>query len=354
MPSVSNQLPADETSSARFLAVFGATAACVLVLIAAANFLVNPLDLYPPHLFEPAVRSSRVTKVRLIRDAGEIRPEAIVLGSSRSMQVAPATITRLTGLRAFNFANDSALAEDYYAALRFLVEDARITPRLLIIGVDVEAFHNRVAPDERLLAIPALSKYLQYGEAARAQVDLLRRLVSRQQTQATARSVVRASLRRDRTPVLWHFEEDGYLRYDDLERERADGRFSLDRHIQDSVVEYLSRFAGFSALSDRRKAYFTATLEYARSRRIPTIIFLTPLHPTLIHALQPRDYDSRAREASAFLTEAARASGATYVDLSTIDRFGGNPHAFWDGGHMDPVNMDLMTHRLLGGSRALQ
>jgi hypothetical protein len=353
VPSVSAQLPADETSSARFLALFAGTAACVLTLVAAANYLANPLDLYSPRLFEPAVRNSRVTKMRLLGGKDGVGPDAIVLGSSRSMQVAPAAITSLTGRRAFNFATDSALAEDYYANLRWLVEDASITPSLLIIGADVEAFHTTVEADERLQAIPALSKYLQYGERTQARVDRLRRLLSQQQTRATAQLLLRAGLRRP-APVPWHFEADGYLRYDNFERDRAAGRFSLEKNIQASVTEYRARFAGFSSLSDRRKAYFNMTLAYARSKNIATIVFLTPLHPVLIRALEPQGYEARVREAAAFLSEAARASGATFVDMSTIDRFGGDPDAFWDGGHMDPVNMDRLTQHLLGTPRAVQ
>jgi hypothetical protein len=351
--SVSAQQPADETSSARFLAAFGATATCVLVLIAAANYIVNPLDLYPPRIFEPAVRSSRVTKMRLLTRQDRGRLEAIVLGSSRSMQLAPSTIAALTGRRAFNFATDSAMAEDYYANLRWLVEDAGVTPSLLIVGADVEAFHERAEPDERLLAIAALSKYLQHGERGTAGAGRLRRLISAQQTRTTVNVLARAGLGRP-APVVWHFEDDGYLRYDDLERERAAGAFALDKHIQTSVTEYRARFAGFSALSERRKAYFTATLAYARSKNIAVIVFLTPLHPVVIRALEAQGYEALASAAAAFLADAARASGATFVDLSTIDRFGGDPQAFWDGGHMDPHNMDRLTQRLLGLQRAVQ
>ncbi len=353
MLSASTQLPADETSSARFLAVFGATVTCALALVAAANYVVNPLDLYPPRLFEPAVRNSRVTKIRLLSRSDLVRPDAIVLGSSRSMQVAPATIARLTGRRAFNFATDSALAEDYYANLRWLVESAGLTPSVLIIGADVEAFHERAEPDERLLAISALSQYLQYGERGQARVDRLRRLLSQQQTQTTAQLLVRAGLRRPAS-IPWHFEADGYLQYDEFERERAAGRFTLDKNIQASVSEYRARFAGFSALSDRRKAYFNTTLAYARARNMAVIVFITPLHPAVVRALEPQGYEARVREATAFLFEAARASGATFVDVSSIDRFGGDPDAFWDGGHMDPVNMDRLTERVLGAPRAVQ
>ena len=354
MPSPDDaQLAADEKSSARFLALFGLVAACVLVLVAAANYFVNPLDLYPPRVFEPAVRNSRVTKIRLLTRSDRVKPQAIVLGSSRSMQLAPAAIARSTGRPAFNFATDSALAEDYYANLRWLVEDAGITPSLLIIGADVEAFHERAEPDERLLANAALSKYLEQGQRWQARFARMTRLLSLQQTQATVRLLARAALGRT-PPVPWHYEADGYLRYDEFERERAAGRFPLEKNIQASVTEYKARFAGFSALSPSRKEYFNATLAYAKAKNIATIVFLTPLHPVVIRGLEPQGYQARAREAAAFLSEASNAAGATFVDLSTIDRFDGDPDAFWDGGHMDPANMERLTQRLLGPSRAVQ
>lgn len=351
--SVSAPLAGDERSSARFLALFGVTATCLLVLAAAANYFVNPLDLYPPRLFEPAVRNSRVTKLRLLTRTDRVKPQAIVLGSSRSMQLSPGAIERSTGRPAFNFATDSALAEDYYVNLRWLVEDAGITPSLLIIGADVEAFHERAEPDERLLANAALSKYLEQGQRWQARLDSVTRLLSLQQTQATVRLLARGALGRP-APVPWHYEADGYLQYDEFERERAAGRFPLEKNIQTSVTEYRARFAGFSALSPTRKDYFNKTLAYARSRNIAAIVFLTPLHPVVIRGLEPQGYQARVSEAAAFLAEASRAAGATFVDLSSIDRFGGDPDAFWDGGHMDPANMERLTQRLLGPSRAVQ
>jgi hypothetical protein len=353
----------DDASSADFLRRFGATVLCALLGIMTANYVVNPLDLYSTRLFEPMVRSSRVTKMRAIDALGAAKPEAIVLGSSRAMQISPSLITGGTGLRAFNFATDSARAEDYYADLRWLIEDAGLSPKLVIVGVDVEAFHNQAAPDERLLAIPALSRYLDRGERMRAMGDRFRRLVSRQQTQLTALSLARTAWRaglratgrrRGGDPVHSHFEADGYLRYDDWERERAEGRFNLDANIQSSVTEYVGRFTAFTALSDAREAYFHALLAYAADRHIRVVIYVTPLHPSVIEALEPLGYSGRLREATTFLAAEAQTAGAAFVDFSTIDRFGGAPRAFWDGGHVDDVNSDLITRRLLGAVRALQ
>lgn len=352
-----------EVANARFLRTFAGTVIGALAVIMTANYLVDPLDLYPPRLFEPMVRSSRVTKLRLLVEENRARPEAIVLGSSRSMQIAPATIARATGQPTFNLSTDSARAEDYYATLRWLVEDAGVTPRLLIIGADVEAFHNHVVPDERLLAIPELAKYLRHGERSGARDDRLRRLVSQQQTYATGMSLARtvwraglrtAGLRRGGDPVHTHFEADGYLRYDDWERERAGGRFALDPYVEASVVEYRNRFKDFTGLSEQRTDYFRATLQYARARRIATIVFLTPLHPAVIRALEPLDYDRRLHEVASFLSVETQQTGATFHDFSRIERFAGDPTGFWDGGHMDPANCERLTRRLLETVRAVQ
>jgi len=360
---IHGQVPPDDQASAGFLVRFCASVVCALLTIVTANCVVNPLDLYTLHVFEPMVRSSRVSKIRAVRELGAPGPSAIVLGSSRAMQIAPAMITAGTGLPAFNFATDSARAEDYYADLRWLVEDAGLAPKLLIIGADVEAFHNQAPPDERLLAIPALSRYLYGGELAQSRVDRLRRLVSYQQTQLTALSLARTAWRaglratgrrRGGDPVHSHFAADGYLRYDDWERERQEGRFTLEEHVQSSVPEYRGRFEGFTALSDLRRDYFHALLVYAEARHITVVIYLTPLHPAVIRALEPLGYADRRLEVTAFLAAEAQGAGATYFDFSTIDRFEGDPNAFWDGGHVDDVNSGRITARLLGAVRALQ
>lgn len=358
-----NTFSHDEGLSQRFLRRFGITVGAALALIVAANYIVNPLDLYPWHVFEPMVRSSRVTKVRMLSENSGPGPEAVVIGSSRAMEIAPALLTRLTGLRAFNFATDSARAEDYYANVRWLVEDRGVKPQVLIIGADVEAFHNHAVSDERLLAIPALAKYLRHGEVSQGWADRLRRLVSKQQTQMTALSLIRAAwrgglhitgVRRGSDPIHSHFEADGYLRYDDWELARTMGRFNVDQQIEGSVSEYRGRFANFTALSETRKDDFIATLAYAKSKHITTIVFLTPLHATVIRALEPIGYADRLREVTAFLTESTRAVGAAFLDFSTIDAFGGDPRAFWDGGHADAANCDRMTRRLVEAYRAVQ
>jgi hypothetical protein len=297
--------------AARFLRHFAVATCCTLALIVIANYVINPLGLYPSQLLPPMVWNSAAQKLQLITEATP-KPEAVVLGSSRAMQIAPATIKRLTGLSAFNFAVDSARTEDYYVILRRLVEQERLPLRLLIIGVDVEAFHNRVPPNERLLTIPTLTAYLRYGEASRVVRKNLRRLVSLQQTTLSVTSLLR-TLHPTSTEGVAHFEADGYLRYVRWERQRSDGSFDLMGNIRASINEYTHRFNGFSALSVQRCAYFRDTLAYARAQHIPTIVYVTPLHPAVIEALLPLGYAARLREVTAYLAQEAHEHGAIFT-----------------------------------------
>ena len=174
-------------SAADFLRHFVVVTTLAVGCIAGANYVINPLGLYAPKVFPPLVRTSRSDKLELIHNFSP-KPEAVVLGSSRAMQISPAVVQRLTGLPGFNLAVDSARTEDYYALVRRLVEGEGARPRLLLIGVDVEAFHDHVAPDDRLLALPALTTYLNGNDRRSATAMKLRQIVAQQQTLLSARA----------------------------------------------------------------------------------------------------------------------------------------------------------------------
>ena len=98
--------------------------ACVFIIVIAAaclNFIVNPFRLYVFDLFEPVELGAHEVKGDLV--AGMVPlPEAIILGSSRVMSMNPETVKELTGKSCFNFGLPSAMAEDYYACIRYARE----------------------------------------------------------------------------------------------------------------------------------------------------------------------------------------------------------------------------------------
>ncbi len=329
----------------RFLVLFLA----LLLGIAAMNFLVNPMGLYPPRLLPPVTWNMRAIKPELLQ-AARPKPQVLILGSSRSMQISPAEVEKLTGLPAFNAAVESAMAEDDYAMLRYAVERAGITPRMVLVGIDVEAFHNRLPIEDSALEAEAFRGLLP-GSGFSPWKKFYKLFVV-QQTRLSLRSL-RVQLT-GHFPQRLAFDRDGYLHYRDYERERSGGHYDLDTKIQREIGEYVARTAGYTAVSPERRRYLEKLLQYCQDRDIKVVIWVTPLGPRLLETLGPRGYDQREREVLAMLHDLGAKYGDPVYDFSSAEKFGGDPNGFWDGAHMTEPNNALVTRQMLGRTDAVQ
>ncbi|PYQ49483.1 MAG: hypothetical protein DMF59_13490 [Acidobacteria bacterium] len=156
---VASQEAASESGWPQFTRAFLTLAGFGLLAVAALNFFINPMEYYPPRLVPPAVWDAREIKTRMLGEA-QPKPRVLILGSSRAMKIDPAVVTRITGLPTFNVSVESAMTEDDYALLRYAVEQKGITPQMVLIGIDIESFHNHKAADGRLLMSGSLRRYL--------------------------------------------------------------------------------------------------------------------------------------------------------------------------------------------------
>lgn len=332
--------PVSIRQAKRWTAMFFATLLIVSGAAAVLNLAVNPFGYYPTNLFPPLTWSSRQIKVDLLRRRGN--SEILVLGSSRAMKVAPSHIHALTGLRAFNACVDSARAEDWLALYAFARGEQREALRELVIGIDLEAFHNHLEPDARLAGLPELRQSLPLG----MQLRLL--------TQASPLSYGQAvaslrSLQLSRTgypPQASRFDEDGFLHYVFWEREIAEGSFSPA--LSGPYAEYEGRFAGFTALDEQRTALFEELLARAHRDRVRVRAFITPLYSGLVANLRrSHDFDGlRALMLGYLESVAGRFQEFSYVDFTDVHAFGGDPNGFLDPAHTDDANSRRMTEAL--------
>ncbi|HVP43765.1 MAG TPA: hypothetical protein VMS96_10045 [Terriglobales bacterium] len=320
-----------------------------LLAIVSMNFLVNPMGLYPPHWLPPVTWNTRTIKPELLQQARP-KPQVMILGSSRSMQIAPAEVRQITGLPTFNAAVDSAMAEDYYLMLRYAVERAGIAPKMVLLGVDVEAFHNARPVDDRVFEAEAFRELLP-GHTFWAW-KMFYKLFVHQQTHLALRSL-RIQLT-GHFPLRDHFDPDGYLHYGDYEKERATGHYDVNAKIQRNVAWYVERTAGYTAISPERQKYLEELLQYCHDRNIKVVMWVTPLGPRLLETLGPRGYDQREREVLAMLQEEGAKYGAEVYDFSAVEKFGGDPRGFWDGAHMTEQNNALVTRLMLRRTDAVQ
>ncbi len=336
--------PGSDVPWRSFVRRFLWTLCAVLVFVALLNFLVNPESIYPLELLPPLTWNTRPAKARMMEQA-QPRPQALILGSSRIMKIEPALVERLTGLPTFNAGVNSAMTEDYYILLRYAVERAHLPLKLVIIGVDVDAFHDREPLNDYLLQPNALGSYLQKGEARHAQWKRFTTLFNGYQTKLSFVSLWDSLIHKRK--AAYHFEPDGYLHFDQYEAERAGGHYDLDGKISVNVDQYLRRYEGFDKLSSQRLDYFEQTLRYAHDHGFRVIVFLTPAHPRLIAALQARDYQRLQAAALAAVSRLCARYSIPFHDLSSLDKFGGRAQDYFDGIHPNEVNSAKITRALL-------
>jgi len=332
-----------------FVRGFLALLVAALLLIGGMNLLVNPMGIYPPRLLPPVTWNTRAIKPELLEKA-DPKPQVLILGSSRSMEIAPSQVQTLTGWPAFNGSVDAAMAEDYYLMLRYAVERAGVTPKLVILGVDVEAFHNRLPVEDRVMETNAFRGLLPEHDFS-AWKKFCKLFVAQQ---------AHLSLRSLRVQITGHapqrnyFDPDGYLHYAEYEQERASGHYDLNAKVQRDLAQYVERTAGYTAISGERRRYLEDTLKYCHDRDIQVVMWVTPLGPRLLQALGPRGYDQREREVLAMLQELGAKYGDPVYDFSSVDKFGGDPNGFWDGAHMTEHNNSLVTQLILRRAHAVQ
>lgn len=327
---------------------------CIVFLVAVAlfNLWANPEGLFPTKFLPPVIADQRPEKVYLL-STRRPKPEALVLGSSRTMKIEPTLVERYTGLRTFNAAVFGGYTEDDYALLRYAVEKAGIQPRLVIIGVEWENFADD--PRNNYLTRPnPLSEYLPGTPAWLGYLDLVGTAISWPETSLSLDAVGKFVLRRTPPPPQIHIEPDGYLIRDQDERAKANGTFQLGHLMVYSRKIYQQRLRSFSFHPERVR-YFQELLQYCRQRHIRVMVFATPVYHEIFEG---EDAADRQREQAAVDTmrTLAEQGGASFDDFLHVESFGGEPEAFFDGTHIDTRNATLLTAAMLAprSARALQ
>jgi hypothetical protein len=342
-PAANAPAPAEEQVWRGFVRRFLTALGAALVVIGAANYFVNPTGLHAPRLLPTVNWNVRATKAELLKQAA-VKPQALVLGSSRAMKIQPGLVEELTGLPTFNATVEGAMTEDDYVMLRYAVERAGARPKLLLIGVDVESFHN-ARPSNVALAISDELSELAPGGSRLSKWKKFTRLYSWEETKLTWRSLRHAVVG---YPTTWNrFDADGYLHYVLYERERAAGKYPLDRRIDVVAADYVARFQGYTQLDAARVGYLEDMIRYGQQRGARVVLFITTLHPRVITAVNSKGYAARYAEVQQLLERLKRQYGVEVYDFSTTEKFGGQDDWFYDGSHIDERNADLITHRML-------
>jgi hypothetical protein len=336
----------------RFVAAFVAAAAGLSAVLVGLAWLVDPRDDFGTGLFPVVVSDARREKVERFVSYDRERPvQGIVLGSSRSMKLAPRSLEAVFGLRFFNFSVDSARAEDYLALYRWTRRQGG-SIRLVIVGLDVEALHDDDTPDATLQSNAALRTALegrQLGWNERL-MQIVRRYKAVFTTAYVSDIAWAVRLELSRAPGEARaavFEADGYLRYPRWEGQRAAGTFDLEREIERCLPKYRRRFEGMTHLSSRRRQELQTLIAEARGDGARVIVWLTGIHPRTARYLETRTrYGALLGEVREYLGELHRSLGVDVRDYSEPSAYGGTLSGWYDCGHIDEIDASRVAASL--------
>lgn len=347
-PDAPDARDADGVASRRFTRVVLGAVAAGLAISAGFAWLVDPLRTFGTGRVPSVLTSEHYGKPRSFLRL-DPPAQAIVLGSSKVMKLAPSCLREVTGYPAFNFGLSSSHVEDWIAAYRFARAEGKAPLREVVIGVDVDAFDNHAEPDPRLLSSVYLRRYLDdrwhlsWGVASRA-------LFGWQALRFGLSSLVYHVVPSLRPQARMRFDDQGLVIYDAWERAMQSG--TLNRApLFAAVAEKLhGKLAGkgFDALSPERVALFRELVRSAHAAGIAVDVFVPPFHPELA-ALREGPIVARAAEVEQLLDQLAAEGSIRYLRVAGIADFHGDPAGYFDGAHMTEANSSrlllAMFHR---------
>lgn len=323
---------------------FGITVIFCLILIFSANIIINPRSDFSTHIFKPLVKDDRKEKIDLLLEYKN-PPEILIFGSSRSMKINPGVVNKLTNQSCFNAAVNSARTEDYYAILSYLASRKRL-PEKIILGIDIEALHDNLDMDYRLINEKRL-----YNQISKQNMffENLKKIFKTldQKYVIDDLKVIQYSLKGYPMPIS-HFEKNGFLIYDRWEMQMRENTFDLDSEIRKSVPSYILRFKNMTGLSEERKKYFENFLNIAKENNITVYIFITTIHDKGIFVLENKTLFKELRiETNEYLSETGKKYGFEFKDFSDTASYNGNQNGFFDVGHIDEENSMKIVKLLL-------
>ena len=338
----------DDRASRRFSQIVLGVLGAGLAISLGFALVVDPLRTFGTGRVPSVLTSEHYSKPRAFLRL-DPPAQAIVLGSSKVMKLAPSCLRELAGVPAFNFGLSSSHVEDWVAAYRFARAEGRAPLRELVIGVDVDAFDNHAEPDARLLSSVYLRRYLDdrwhlsWTVASRA-------LFGWQALRFGLSSLTYHFVPSARPEARMRFDDQGFVIYDAWERALNNG--TLDRVPLFAAVaaKLHGKLAGkgFDALSPERVALFKDLVHSAHADGITVDVFVPPFHPELA-AVRDGPIVARAAECENLLGELEREGSIRYFHIRGIADFHGDPAGYFDGAHMTEANSSrlllAMFHR---------
>lgn len=311
-----------------------------VLLLGLAQYLIDPLDLYPGVQLLPYVPSNpRAEKLAIIQSQPPGGYDALILGSSRSMRM-PTDVLADYGYNAFNWAVYNAKAEDLYAILRYMVEQRGNRLRLLVIGLEPRMFHPDIPVQANLLREDDISEYIvkYLGDIHQPRVSI----------DAVQRSIEKLP---DAFIFIKNTKNDYYDNHgNDITVPHKNtawfiSYFPLLPELINTI--WARQYLSPPNLSPQRLVLFNKLVEYCRENDIKIVAALTPYAPEYTAFLDDFTHYPEWISAVEAVLDEYSSSSFTWNNLLDVSIFNGRAADFIDYNHMNDANSQRFLEWLM-------
>lgn len=289
---------------------------------------------------KPPAVSNRAVKTRYYREASP-PPEALILGNSAAFKYAPATVERLTNLRAFNGAVRGGEPHYFLAFTRMALE--RHAPRLIFAGVHANSFIYAPHFLDGLRNSP-LGPYVGLHRTSNDRWTGFRKEARKKALRGLG-WVIRHFSSRGRWRLPMRFDRDGLAHFRYEERVFSPGR---EPERIPHVARYLQHFQEPRPLDAAQCQAFETWLALCQAHRIRTIVLLAPWHPFLLNLLYERTRFSETQDQIVeYLAKLQSTYGFTFFDFTRLETFGGHVDDYFDSRHFSHLAADRILEQIL-------
>ncbi len=354
-----------ERSPLAFIGVMVVTFVGVLGASFWLNVKMNPRQTFPSAVRPPRTdRSGHCRELENLVAAGK-PPQVIVLGSSRTMQIRPFHIEKITGKRTFNFGVGGATPLDALTQLRYAIA-AGAKPEMVIAGVDQDGFNadhsefefglfshwplfKQVPFPENLSVAMSVIKTVSPDSTWKSVQAMLPRkwlvAVGLEKKKPAAKAVKAGVNVADHVTI-----ENGYFIYRTRALQQAKGEYDLEHEIQGAIRKWPTlpnekRHIRVAELQWRR---FEQFVDLAKQNGIELKVMLLPVNPEYERAVFVPEVVGEREQLSKRIAALCASRGATYRDFTDVGSYDGDPRAFWDHIHQQPDNISRMINVLFG------
>jgi len=321
-------------------------AALVLMAgVAVFNAIVDPYGILGTGRFPKTTTSEPGIKADLIAKLHG-PPQLIVLGSSRAMHIDPSFLREQTGLETFNAAvSVIGGAAETWTLTNYLHDRFPSSRPAYLWLVDVETF-NPLPNDRSVAEDPRLARYL---DQTTGDVDRARQWWNK--IRSDAKSVLSWSAANDSLRILRDDTEATNAEIAFRSQFQADGGrapAALDptqreTRVRTTLRQYTDLYKNvYHSLDPQAMAYVEQTLTAMNREGSAPLIVLSPISPLFRERLGPLGWRGRHEEVLAYFDRLGESHQFTFVDMTSIESFGGAPSGFEDGVHMLPANVQRL------------